>query len=228
MADKPSFWDVTRTPPSPPDIEESRGEGVHKTYFGAQKPSLNWKLSLTASLAVGFGALVIAVGAYVFRQNPPELIEVSAQTTLEGESQSVSSAGLVFVHVTGAVAYPGVVEVPADSRVLDAIEKAGGATEDASLDTVNLARLVFDGEQIVVPRVGDVLNPESGVSSGLISLSSADAETLDTLPRIGPATAERIIAWREKNGPFRSIDDLLAISGIGPATLEGLKPLVTP
>jgi competence protein ComEA len=111
--------------------------------------------------------------------------------------------------------------------VQDALALSGGALEDADLRSVNLARTVFDGEQIVVPRMGDPLDSFGG-GSGLLSLSQADQASLETLPRIGPATAERIIAWREANGPFRSVEDLLAISGIGPATLEGLADLVVP
>lgn len=227
MAENPPFWDITQSSPAAPEITDSRGEEVRRTYFEGTKPSFNWKLSITASLAVGFGALVVAVGAYVFRHNPPALVSVPAASTEQSALESTAQ-GMVFVHVAGAVQNPGVVEVPADSRVMDAIEKAGGATEEASLDNVNLARLVFDGEHIVIPRLGDAQDPETAAGSGLISLSSADEETLDSLPRIGPATAQRIIAWREQNGPFRSVDDLLAISGIGPATLEGLRPLVTP
>ncbi|MEL0148794.1 MAG: helix-hairpin-helix domain-containing protein, partial [Pontimonas sp.] len=99
---------------------------------------------------------------------------------------------------------------------------------DAELGGVNLARVVYDGEQIIVPRVGEPAVASSGAGSGPISLSRANQETLETLPRIGPATAERIIAWRDKNGPFRSVEDLLAVSGIGPATLEGLAEHVVP
>jgi competence protein ComEA len=135
---------------------------------------------------------------------------------------------MVLVHVVGAVEEPGVVSLPENSRVHDALALAGGAQEDAELGGVNLARVVYDGEQIIVPRVGEPAVASSGEGSGPISLSRADQETLETLPRIGPATAERIIAWRDKNGPFRSVEDLLAVSGIGPATLEGLAEHVVP
>jgi competence protein ComEA len=110
--------------------------------------------------------------------------------------------------------------------VEDALALAGGPTPEAELSGVNLARVVFDGEQIVVPRIGE--EPLATAGSGLVSLSRATQAELETLPRIGPATAERIMSWREANGPFQSIEDLLAVSGIGPATLEGLSGLIAP
>jgi len=79
-----------------------------------------------------------------------------------------------------------------------------------------------------VPTIGEELPAGEGPRGGLVSLSRADSTALQTLPRVGPATAERIITWREANGPYRSIEDLLAVSGIGPATLEGLRKFVTP
>jgi len=148
--------------------------------------------------------------------------------TVPAEPSATTPELKVLVHVVGAVEEPGVVSLPENSRVHDALALAGGAREDAELGGVNLARIVYDGEQIIVPRIGDPAVVSSGVGSGPISLSRADQETLETLPRIGPATAERIIAWREKNGPFRSVEDLLAVSGIGPATLEGLAERVVP
>jgi competence protein ComEA len=154
---------------------------------------------------------------------PPELIPPIKQSTSVAPSQSP-----LVVHVVGAVVSPGVVTLDDLSRVEDAIELAGGPTLDAELAGVNMARLVQDGEQIVVPRIGDDIAQLPTQGEGPISLSMADQATLETLPRIGPATALRIIAWREAHGPFKSVEDLLSISGIGPATLEGLVDLVVP
>jgi competence protein ComEA len=143
------------------------------------------------------------------------------------ETESKAHENIV-VHVVGAVAQPGVVTLPASSRVADALARAGGARADAELAGVNLARILFDGEQIVVPFVGDPVPASGPTGNGPISLSRADKATLETLPRIGPATAERIIRWRESHGPFLSVEDVLAIPGIGPATVEGLQGLVVP
>jgi len=143
----------------------------------------------------------------------------------------------VIVHVTGAVAHPGVVELPEGARVIDVVARAGGASDDAELGAVNLAREVVDGEQIHVPRVGE-LPPEGAfaestpggtagaTAGGVVNLNTASSAELESLPGVGPALAGRIITWREQNGPFRSVDELLAVSGIGEKTLSGFRELV--
>lgn len=141
----------------------------------------------------------------------------------------------VVIHILGAVARPGVYELRAGDRLLDAVAAAGGFTDAADRAQLNLARSVVDGEQIVVPAVGEVLAsppPTGGAAGGgggggLVNLNSADAAALDTLPGVGPATAANIIAWRTENGRFTSIDDLLSVPGIGDKTLENLRKLVT-
>jgi competence protein ComEA len=147
---------------------------------------------------------------------------------------------VLYVHVLGAVAAPGLYTLASDARVVDAIAAAGGFASDADSGSVNLARIVTDGEQIVVTRPGEA-PPSAGstgggagggasgaaTADGPMNLNSATAEQLETLPRIGPALAERIIAWRTDNGPFRLIDELLAVPGIGDAILAGLDGLVT-
>lgn len=142
------------------------------------------------------------------------------------------AAETVIVHVTGRVVRPGIVELDTGSRVIDAIDAAGGLDSEADGEALNLARVLTDGEQVHVPAVGEEVRAQSAGSSetppGPISLSRADQATLETLPGVGPALAQRIIAWRESNGPFRSVSDVLAVSGIGPATLEGFADRVVP
>jgi competence protein ComEA len=139
----------------------------------------------------------------------------------------------VLVQVVGAVRHPGLVSVPAGARAVDAVAAAGGPTADADESAVNLAGRVVDGQQLVVPARGRAspgappATPVGG-AAGPVSLSTATPEQLQTLPRIGPAMAARIIAWREANGGFRSVEDLLKVSGIGTRTFAGLKDLVTP
>lgn len=157
--------------------------------------------------------------------------------------------GAVAVHVVGQVTSPGVVEVAAGSRVIDAITAAGGLTEAADSGAVNLARPVVDGEQIYVPVPGETppaqvpvaelpsgsasTAPGTGTSGATpaagaaINLNTADVAALDTLPGVGPAIAGRIVDWREAHGGFATVDDLLEVSGIGPAVLAKIRDLVT-
>jgi competence protein ComEA len=138
----------------------------------------------------------------------------------------------VIIHVVGQVMRPGIVELTDGARVIDAIEAAGGVTQRADLDSLNLARIVVDGEQLYVPEVGEDISaratPHHATAQGPISLSRADQATLETLPGVGPALAGRIIAFREANGPFQSVSDVLAVSGIGPAILERFADRVIP
>lgn len=138
-----------------------------------------------------------------------------------------ASPPAVFVHVAGAVVSPGVRRLPGDARVIDAIAAAGGSTAEADLDAVNLAAPIADGQQIYLPRVGEVVAaPPVTAAAGPIDLNTADLETLDRLPGIGPATAAAIIEHRERFGRFSSVDELLGVRGIGPAKLESLRELV--
>ncbi len=148
----------------------------------------------------------------------------------------------LLVHVVGQVATPGVVRVPAGSRVADALERAGGALDSADLARVNLARPVVDGEQVVVPRPGETVAPAPGVGGQVgvpggpggaagagtpVRLNSADLAALDALPGIGPVLAQRILDWRREHGSFSSVDELGEVSGIGDKLLEQLRSLVT-
>lgn len=171
-------------------------------------------------------AIAVFVTAITPRGTERELIDAPAG----GEDLLVAPAERpIFVHVLGKVARPGLYELREGDRVIDAIAAAGGTTADADPGGVNLARLLSDGEQLAVPAVGEVTASAPGVAAdGRIDLNTADVAALDTLPRIGPAMAQRIIDWREANGPIRSVDELLAVSGIGAKTVEALRPLVVP
>ena len=173
----------------------------------------------------------------------------------------------VAVHVVGAVQEPGVYHLPPDARADDALRAAGGASPNADLRRVNLASVVFDGEQLYIPRVGERIPPStpsvgenrptnspSGAGGGrtsggsrsdtasdtisdgtrastttvplIVDLNRATAADLDRLPGVGPSTAKAIIDHRTRNGPFASVDDLLAVRGIGPAKLAEIRPWV--
>lgn len=148
---------------------------------------------------------------------------------------------LVQVHAAGAVVAPGVHRLPAGARVADLVAAAGGLAPDADVDRVNLAAVLVDGSRVYVPRRGEVSVPDvpggsgSGgggggpttVPKGPVDINRATVEELDTLPGVGPTTAQAIIDHRNRNGPFRSVEDLAKVRGIGPAKLAELRPLVT-
>jgi len=141
----------------------------------------------------------------------------------------------IAVHVTGAVLQPDVYSLPAGSRVSDAIEAAGGLSEDANPDILNLATILEDGQRIFVPTVppdppptqprGALPTPPD--SNQLISINTGTQLELETLPGIGPVTAQKIIAYRETNGLFDAIEEIQDVPGIGPKTFESIKDLIT-
>jgi competence protein ComEA len=149
----------------------------------------------------------------------------------------------VWVHVVGAVHAPGVYELEPGARVGDAVALAGGALGNAAPEGVNLAREVADGEQVHVPTAdewaagggqttAESVAPRSGApgaggaASGAVDINSADATVLETLPGVGPATAQKIIADREENGPFTAVEDLMRVAGIGEKKLDAIRDLV--
>ena len=143
-----------------------------------------------------------------------------------------ATAATVTVHVVGEVRRPGVYELAGGSRVVDAVTAAGGALGAADQAAVNMARVVADGEQIAIPRQGEggpatAAAPGAASKPGKIDLNTATEAQLDTLPGVGPSTAAKIVSDRTENGPFRTVDDLMRVPGIGPAKLDALKDLVT-
>lgn len=137
--------------------------------------------------------------------------------------------GLVRVHVAGAVATPGVYELPPASIVQQALEAAGGPLEQAALEAVNLASPVEDGQQIFIPlRRAEVDDPEPHPTSASnrININAATAPELEQLPGIGPSLAQKIVEHREAHGPFLRLEDLLAVSGIGAAKLAQIEDLI--
>ncbi|MEX0788464.1 MAG: ComEA family DNA-binding protein [Anaerolineales bacterium] len=139
----------------------------------------------------------------------------------------------LYIHVTGAVVRPGVYPLPLGALVRDAVGAAGGVLPQAAVDRLNLAAPVADGQQVVVPAIptaSPIPTPGTALpaspSSGLLSLNSATATELETLPGIGPVLASNIIAYREAHGPFARIEDLLRVPGIGQAKLDQIQPFL--
>jgi len=238
----------------PPEPLEGGGTSGRRRLAGAVRDRLpptllasRWSLDGRSVLVlVVSAALAVGVAVVFFAGSPPsEAIvtpaftpstgAVTAGTAAEASASPAStatSAAVLVVHVAGLVARPGVYEVPAGSRVVDAIEAAGGAMEGADLSQLNLARLLTDGEQVAVgvPPAPDQLGqgtvPGSAAPAAPLDLNQATESELDTLPGVGPVLAARIVIWRQENGTFSSVDELLEVSGIGEATLRDIAPLV--
>jgi competence protein ComEA len=150
-----------------------------------------------------------------------------------------STPAEVVIHVAGAVHKPGVQRLNAGARIVDAVEAAGGATADADLALVNLAAPVEDGQQVYLPRIGEeppvpaggggagATGTNGNGSGGAVHINTASAEELEQLPGVGPVIAEAIVAHRDQHGPFSSVDDLVAVRGIGDAKLEALRDHAT-
>ncbi len=230
------------TPPA--NLPDAVGSG--ESLWGRLRDHL--PVSLQARLSFGplhLSAVLVAIALVLFvlswwviRSGPRgEAIPTPSSAVSPVAVQSVAptataSPAEVVVDVAGKVRRPGVYHLPLGSRVIDALEAAGGARPHIDLTQVNLARLLTDGEQILLLRSSARATPSSagtgtGPSGGLININRADQSLLETLPGVGPVTAAAIVTWREQNGRFSSIEGLVDVSGIGDATLERLRPYIT-
>lgn len=182
----------------------------------------------------------VAAGAGTSSSGPDPTTKPDQADT--GGAGVSGEGGRVTVDVAGKVRRPSVVTLPAGSRVVDALERAGGAVRGVDLSPLNLARVLVDGEQVLVgaPGGGVALPPPGSTAappavsgapatapSALVDLNTADAATLETLPEVGPVTAAAIMAWREENGGFTAVEELLEVDGIGEVTLSQIAPHAT-
>jgi len=205
-----------------------------------------WQLAVVALLvAVGLVATcwhVVRSGASATAApapTPSATVAAASSTSpsplvaLSSGSSASAAGSLGVVDVEGAVRRPGVKRLPAGSRVLDALQAAGGARRRSRLDGLNLAAVLSDGEQIRVGVPGGGLTSDAGAAGAAdgagatVDLNTADETQLDSLPGVGPVTAQAILQWRQRNGRFTSVDELLEISGIGPKTLAQIAPHAT-
>lgn len=200
-----------------------------------------------AVLAVLAGALVLAAVVLLARDsgNAPIIITPPAGEATDNTLPRLPTAEAELkVHVTGAVRNPGVHTLFPGDLVRDALAAAGGTTDEADLEAINLARKVQDEAYYHVPRIGETARPpvrtasaparptepagnESQLGSGLIDLNTASVELLETLPGIGRGKAQAIVDYRERSGPFQSVEEITKVQGVGTATYEKIKELAT-
>jgi len=186
------------------------------------------------SQLIAYVALAVVIALLGMRYLRSAPASSAAATAAAPAHVALSSGGRrSVVHVAGAVRRPGVYSLAPGARVEDAVRRAGGARRSADLDAVNLAARLADGQQIVVPSRAPVAAPSAdpaatGPPAAPVSLGSATLEQLQTLDGVGPATAQKIVAYRTEHGGFRSVDDLANVPGIGPKRLAALKPHVQP
>lgn len=192
------------------------------------------------------GSMAATVGAGAQGESVTGAPATATEHNSSPAASTTTAPSQIFVHVVGEVHRPGVVQIPGDARIQDAVEAAGGLTPEAVVTHVNLAAPVSDGAQILIPDVesakavsgtqdGGVQAPdvaETGgantpAGAGPVNLNTASQSELETLPRVGPVTAQRIIEHREQVGGFHSVEELDDVTGIGPAMLASLTPLVT-
>jgi competence protein ComEA len=173
--------------------------------------------------------LLVLVGRQLAGAGAPP----AAQPVVVETSGAEARRPPLLVHVVGAVRQPGLYRLRDGARIADAVAQAGGATPKADLALVNLAAPLADGAQVVVPgrqpaATGSAVAAPGTAAGGPVHLNTATLEQLDTLPGVGPTTAQRILDYRQEHGAFASVDELDAVPGIGPARLEQLRELVAP
>jgi competence protein ComEA len=242
----PDTDDLHREPEEQPVVAEPvdglpAGVGRHRTPGSAVRLAPGRRAAWSLWVAGLLAALVVAGGTWLDRpQVQPAPVEpVPAGPPAEAEPAATPSMGVaaesaatVVVSVVGLVARPGLVTLPQGARVADAVAAAGGLLPDADPASVNLAAVVSDGQQVAVgvPGAGVAGGAAPSVAGaaggGRVDLNAATAADLDALPGIGPVLAQRIVEHRERNGPFRSVEQLDDVPGIGPATYAELAELV--
>lgn len=206
---------------------------LNREFLLSNKEKIIKVAAITGIIAVAFFVFVLGGG-----QGKEELpvTESKAQASVNGaEGEATEEKGSIIVDVGGAVVTPQVVELKKDSRVADAISAAGGLKDNANTASINQAAFLTDGEKIYIPAKGEEVElPANGTqtgnagtsrsgASGKVNINQASAIELQTLDGVGPATAEKILNYREKTGRFAKIDDLKNVKGIGEKTFEKLK-----
>lgn len=209
--------------------------------------SLN-KKQIVIIVAIGI-VFIVVIGLYIYTtysQNQTGLDEAfyeESEEEKEEETKEKNNLKKVIVHIAGEVNEPGIVEIEEGSRIVDVVEEAGGFTQEANIDKVNLAYVVEDGQKIMIPNYQEIENSmyiskESGESiveekigetggDSMVDINEATQTQLEELPGIGPSTAGKIIEYRKENGKFKQVEDIKNVNGIGEAKFEKIKDYIS-
>lgn len=206
--------------------------------------------SIKSKLIIVLAVLLVIIGIiYQTKKSNDELVEISYQNVIAQDMQeteeilqeNIIETEYIKIHIAGEVRNSGIIELESGSRISDAIEKAGGITERANLDEVNLAYCLEDGQKLYIPSIeekevnyitednGENIIQETKSSSAgkIVNINKADKEDLETIPGVGPSMAEKIINYRTENGDFSSVEDLKNVSGIGEKKFESMKEYIS-
>lgn len=197
----------------------------------------NKELLKTAALPLVIGVAVLFFWFYGAEEDivVSEGDDVSSEIVSEDTRGQTVTSTEMYVDISGAVVNPGVYEVSSSTRLFQVIEMAGGLADNADVDSLNRAEIVYDGQKIIVgtasnSEIGTEASSEgnqSGITNGKVNLNLADSATLQTIPGIGPSKAERIIDYRKTQGRFKKAEDIMNITGIGEKTFESIRDYIT-
>ena len=210
-----------------------------------QNSNLKIKIGIIAMAVIA----ITTVGLYISKKSNEseydyyESMQTENESIIDGEDgNDEKTENTILIHITGEVYYPGVVVLKEGDRVVDAIAAAGGETQDANLNELNLAYVLNDGEKIYVPNKNETDNEQEYITSGIgenisstgsqnkstkVNINTATLEELTQLPGIGEATANKIIEYRKENGKFKTVEDIKNVAGIGNSKFENIKDLIT-
>lgn len=190
--------------------------------------SLNLKTKIIIGIAIVIA--IVVIGLYFYKESKNDYTyDETLAVTQENEEVTEEENEEITIHIIGEVKYPGIVILKSGQRIVDAIEAAGGETEEADLNKLNLAQILNDGDKIYVPNKTDEIEDYKDTTgeSSTVNLNTATLEELTSLPGIGESTAQKIIDYRKQNGKFKTVEDLKNVSGIGESKFDNIKDKIT-
>lgn len=190
--------------------------------------SLNLKTKIIIGIAIVIA--IVVIGLYFYKESKNDYTyDETLAVTQENEEVTEEENEEITIYIIGEVKYPGIVILKSGQRIVDAIEAAGGETDEADLNKLNLAQILSDGDKIYVPNKTDEIEDYKDTTgkSSTVNLNTATLEELTSLPGIGESTAQKIIDYRKENGKFKTVEDLKNVSGIGESKFDNIKDKIT-